>query len=81
MIDTVTPINIKQDSILHNVIARFVKLPSEHEDIIARGAMLNKVGVRLSQAYGGVGYDESIRYFPDMASRVYLFEEYKEEME
>ena len=29
-------------------------------------------GVKLKQAFGGTGYNEQIRHFPDFASRMYF---------
>ncbi|HKM03737.1 MAG TPA: hypothetical protein VJZ04_03970 [Lachnospiraceae bacterium] len=59
----------------HNVIAKFKKMPSEVEDGIAYGEVFNYAGIKLKQAFSGVGYNEDIRLFGDYASRMYLFEE------
>ena len=74
LVNTVSPIHVKQDSLLHNVIARFVKLDGETEDYHAYGDALMYGGVRLKQSFGGTGYNSEVRYFPDFASRLYFME-------
>ncbi|SFQ28613.1 alpha-galactosidase [Lachnospiraceae bacterium XBB1006] len=77
LVNTVAPIHIKQDSLIHNVVAKFVTMPGEVEDYKATGAAL-MAGVRVKQAFGGTGYNEETRYFQDFCSRLYLMEEVKE---
>ena len=74
LVNTVAPIHIKQDGVLHNVIAKFVKMPGESEDFVATGDTLNNAGVKLAQSFVGTGYNEQIRYFPDFGARLYFAE-------
>ncbi|MCM1040496.1 MAG: alpha-galactosidase [Ruminococcus sp.] len=74
LVNTVAPVHVKQDSLLHNVIARFVKLDGETEDCYAYGDALMYGGVKLKQSFGGTGYNNEVRYFPDFASRLYFME-------
>ena len=74
LVNTVSPIHIKQDSLVHNVIAKFVKMPGEYEDYIAYGDTLESGGVKLLQAYVGTGFSEEVRYFPDFGARLYFIE-------
>ena len=74
MINTAAPIHIKQDSLLHDVVAKFVKMPGENEDYIAYGDTLMANGVKLQQSYVGTGYNEEVRYFPDYGARLYYVE-------
>lgn len=74
LINTIAPIHIKQDSLLHNLLAKLKKLPSEKEDCLAFGEVFNRCGVKLKQGFAGVGYDSHIRLFQDYASRIYLWE-------
>lgn len=74
LVNTVAPVHIKQDGILHNVIAKFVKMPGEQEDFTASGSMLNNAGVKLAQSFVGTGYNEEVRYFPDFGARLYFTE-------
>lgn len=74
LVNMVAPIHIKQDSLVHNMVAKFVTMPGEQEDYHTFGANLME-GVRLKQAFGGTGYNEEVRYFQDFCSRMYLMEE------
>ena len=74
LINTVTPIRVKQDSLVHNVIAKAVKMNSENEDITATGEVLMRTGVSLRPAFAGTGFNENVRIFPDFAARLYYLE-------
>lgn len=74
LINTVSPVHIKPDSFLHNAAAHFIKMDGEKEDVYMYGDALMYVGVRLSPAYGGTGYNSEVRFFPDFASRIYFME-------
>lgn len=74
LVNTVSPVHIRQDSAAHNLIARFVKLDGETEEYHACGDALMYGGVRLHQAFGGTGYNGEVRHFPDFAARMYFME-------
>ncbi len=74
LVNMVAPIHVKQDSILHKTIARFVKMDGETEDYILKGETLNNAGIKLAQAFGGTGFDGETRLFQDFASRMYFIE-------
>lgn len=75
LVNTVAPIHIKQHSITHNVIAKFIKMDGETEDCVAYGDTLMYGGIRLKQAFAGTGYNNEVRYFQDFGSRIYFMEE------
>ena len=79
LINMISPIHIKQDSLLHNTVAKIVKLDGEKELYDAYGNTLMYAGVHLHQAFAGTGYNENVRYFPDFGSRIYFINEIKEE--
>ena len=74
LINTVAPIHVKQDSLLHNAIAKRVKMDGESEIVTASGDLLMHTGVALSPAFSGTGFNEKVRVFPDFASRLYFIE-------
>lgn len=74
LVNTVSPIHIKQDSLTHNLIAKFVKMDGEVEDTYAYGDTLMYHGVKLKQAFAGTGYTNEVRYFQDFAARLYFME-------
>ena len=74
LINTMTPIHVKQDGMLHNMIAHFVKMDDEKDDYTAKGSVMMNAGVALSQQFSGSGYSEEVRLFPDYSSRLYFIE-------
>ncbi len=74
LINMISPIHIKKDSLAHNLIAMVKKMPGEKEDCTAYGDLFNNAGVKLKQGFAGTGYDEEVRLFQDYASRLYLWE-------
>lgn len=74
LINNVTPFHIKQDSLVHNMLAKAVKLNGEREDMTVKGDILLKTGVALRPAFAGTGFDLNTRVFPDFAARLYYIE-------
>jgi alpha-galactosidase len=74
LINFISPIHIKKDSLVHNVIDKVKKIPGEIEDCTAYGDVFNHAGVKLKQGFGGTGYNEEMRLFQDNASRMYYWE-------
>ncbi len=75
LINTAAPFHVKQDSIVHNIIAKFVKMDSEKENYTSYGDALMYGGIELAPAFVGTGFNENVRYFPDYGSRLYFMEE------
>ena len=75
LVNTVTPVHIKQNGVVHSLLSKFVKFDGEKEDMTVKGASLMNAGVRLTPAYSGTGFDDKVRSFPDYASRLYFMEE------
>lgn len=74
LVNMVSPVHIKQDSLAHNLIAKFVKLDSEKEACTAYGDALMYSGVHLKQAFAGTGYNGDVRPFQDFSSRIYFMD-------
>ncbi len=75
LVNTVSPVHIKQGSAAHELIARFVKMDGEEEKYTGYGDMFMNAGVRLAPAFGGTGLNDKVRQFSDYASRLYFMEE------
>lgn len=72
LINTVSPVHIKQGSLVHNVVAKVVKMEGERESYVATGALLSHAGISLKQGYVGTGFDEDVRLMYDYGARVYV---------
>ena len=75
LVNTVSPIHLKQNSLLLDIIAKKVKLPSEKENYVASGKLLCTAGVQLCQDYAGTGYNENVRYAQDFSAKMYIMEQ------
>ena len=51
-----------------------IKMDGEKEDITAYGDVFMEAGINLKSGFGGTGYDDRVRFFPDYASRLYFME-------
>ena len=71
----VAPFHIKQDSFVHNTVARFIHMDGESEDYRIGGDALMQAGVKLKQGFAGTGYSDQVRFFPDFGSRIYFMKE------
>lgn len=78
LVNQVSPVHIKQDSLVHNLVSKFVKMDGETEDHQIYGDALMYSGVRLKQAFGGTGYNNEVRFYPDFGSRIYFMEAQEE---
>lgn len=72
LVNTVSPIHIKQDSLAHNLVAKFVKMDGETEDCLAYGDELMYHGVKLKAAFAATGYSDEVRFYQDFGSRMYF---------
>lgn len=77
LVNTITPIHIKQDSLAHNIIAKFVSMESAKEQTKMYGDALMYSGVKLKQGFSGTGYNENVRYFQDFSSELLFMESCK----
>ena len=74
LVNTMSPIHIKPDGVLHNILAKFVKMDGEVEDYHVTGSLMNHGGIRLAQSYTGAGLGSNTRLFQDFDSRIYYME-------
>ena len=75
LVNMVSPVHIKQDSLMESVAAKLVKLDGETEDYLVYGDALMYHGVKLKQAFGSVGFGKDTRVYQDFGSRLYFMEE------
>jgi alpha-galactosidase len=75
LVNAVAPIHIKKDSLLHNTLAKLIKMDGERDEYIVSGSVLNHAGITLKQGFCGTGFDGDVRFSPDYSARVYLMEQ------
>lgn len=75
LVNMVSPVHIKQGSLVQELASKFVKLDGETEDYMAYGDTLMYAGVKLKQSFSATGYSEDVRLYQDFAARLYFMEE------
>ena len=78
LVNMIAPIHIKQDSLLHDTLARFIKMDGAKEDVTVSGSLLNKAGIHLAQSFAGTGYNANTEVYQDYDACVYYIEETKQ---
>lgn len=74
LVNTMAPVHVKQDGLLHNIIDKFVNMSGENQKASATGAAFNNHGVALNASFGGTGYNADTRIMRTGDSRLYTFE-------
>ncbi len=74
LVNMMAPVHLKNDSMLMDIAAHFVKLDGETENFTASGSTLMYGGAHLHQSYGGTGFNSDVRHFQDFGSRLYFME-------
>jgi len=74
LINTMAPFHVKQDSGMHELIAKIVKMYEKPEDYTLYGDTLMYAGVHLRQGFTGTGWNDEMRFFTDFGSRLYFME-------
>lgn len=72
LVNMISPVALKQDSLIMDIAAKFVKLDGEKEDYVVPGDMLCDAGVCLKQSFAGTGFNDQVSYFQDFGSRLYF---------
>ncbi|MBO4591189.1 MAG: alpha-galactosidase [Eubacterium sp.] len=75
LVNSVSPIHIKNGSLTQDFISKFYKLNGDKEEFEAYGSAMMYAGVKLNPAYSGTGFNDSTRVFSDFAARLYFMEE------
>jgi len=75
LINYISPVHVKQDGALHNLISKFVHMDAEKESHEMYGDAMMYAGVHLKSAFAAGGYNDQMRYWPDFASRIYYFKQ------
>ncbi|MBO4636585.1 MAG: alpha-galactosidase [Clostridiales bacterium] len=71
LINHAVPIHVKQDSLIHALIAKFVFIKIESEEHTMYGDAMMNAGVHLRSSFAGCGFNDQMRYYPDFGSRIY----------
>ena len=72
LINILSPVHIKKDSLLHKAVAKFYKMTGDKEDWRVSGSVLNHVGFAPAQSFAGTGMNEGTRVYQDYDARMYF---------
>lgn len=71
MINHISPVKIRQDGKLHDILDNNFAVKSEVQKLTVSGNVLNNCGIRLNRQWSSTGYDEKTRIMLDFGSRLY----------
>ncbi len=74
LINIISPIRIKQDGIIHNIINKFYKLDGDNEQYILTGRTIKNAGIRVNPKFQGSGFGKNVRVQLDNESRAYYID-------
>jgi len=77
LINQVTPIHIKEEGALVNMLSRRRGLDAEGLCGEATGSTLNSGALQIGRQWAGTGYDGTTRIMLDFGARIYVFERKK----
>ncbi|MBE5826900.1 MAG: alpha-galactosidase [Butyrivibrio sp.] len=75
LVNTMAPVHVKQDGIIHHIIDKFTNFNGEKQLDTATGAALSRHGLALNASFAGTGYNGDVRIMRTGDTRLYLFEE------
>lgn len=71
LINTASPVHIKDESHTQEIISRFYKMNGEELNVNAYGSMIMNCGIRLKPAFAATGFNDEVRLMRDFESRIY----------
>lgn len=74
MINHISPVKIKQDGKLQQLIDNNIAIKSEVQSYTVSGRALNNSGMKLNCQWGSTGYNSDTRIMLDFGSRLYTFD-------
>lgn len=74
LVNQVSPIHIRNNSFLHNLVAKIIKMKEKGENMIVSGDVLVSNGYEVNQSFNGTGWSEKTKLIKDGESRIYFFD-------
>ena len=74
LVNVVSPIHIRPNSHVQNIVDKFYKLEGDSDALKMFGSAIMNAGVKLLPAYSGTGFNEKTRVFSDFSARLYFME-------
>lgn len=74
LINSVAPVHVKQDGVVHHIIDRVKSISGEEQTDTMTGAALGARGLSLNAGFSGTGYNEKTRIMRTGDTRLYIFE-------
>ncbi len=72
LVNMISPVHIRQDSLMQTIAEKVIAPKSESEDMTATGDLLMTCGAYVKQSFSGTGWDETTRVMGDSGSRLYI---------
>ena len=71
----ILPFHVNPKGKIVDLASKFITMPSEKDEYVASGTVLNNKGLILNPEWSASGLNEGVRVMRDFGSRVYIIEE------
>ena len=75
LVNQVSPIHIRNNSFLHRLISKIIKMKEKGENSIVKGDVLLSKGYEVNPSFNGTGWSDSTKLIRDGESRIYFFDQ------
>ncbi len=72
LINAITPIHIRMNSPIHNILDRVKHMESEVQETKTSGKVMIRMGMNLNEGFACRGFNENIRFMSDNGTRMYV---------
>ena len=74
LVNQVSPIHIRNNSFLHRLISKIIKMKEKGENSIVKGDVLLSKGYEVNPSFNGTGWSDKTKLIKDGESRIYFFD-------
>lgn len=75
LVNIILPFHVNPKGKIVDLASKFITMPSEKDEYVVSGTVLNNKGLILNPEWSASGFNEGVRVMRDFGSRVYIIEE------
>ena len=79
LVNQILPVHLNPNGKIVDIASKHITMPSEKDNYIVKGSVLNNKGIILTPEWSASGFNEYVRVLRDYGSRLYVIAESKDE--